>query len=135
MRRVLFLALALMTPGFVSAGVPAAGDCLTVTSVLVSWYGPGFHGRPTSSGETFNMYELTAAHRTLPFGTPVAFTNPRNGRTVVVKVNDRGPYARDGSGNFIPHPFRTYDLSKAAARELDIIDDGVVALHAQRVCR
>ena len=73
-----------------------------------SWYGPGFHGRTTANGEKFDMYELTAAHKTLPFGTRVVVHNPRTGKEVVVRINDRGPYAKG----------RILDLSKAAASAL-----------------
>ena len=79
-------------------------------SGLASWYGPGFHGRKTASGETFNAGALTAAHRSLPFGTRVRVVNKRNGRSVVVRINDRGPY---GHG-------RVIDLSRAAARAIGI---------------
>ncbi|MEL6158454.1 MAG: septal ring lytic transglycosylase RlpA family protein [Cyanobacteria bacterium J06554_11] len=80
-----------------------------------SWYGPGFHGRTSANGEIFNQYALTAAHRTLPFGTRVLVTNLYNGRQVTVRINDRGPYA----GN------RIIDLSAAAAAEIGMIDSGV----------
>lgn len=82
---------------------------------IASWYGPGFHGKPTASGATFSQYELTAAHRKLPLGTHARVTNLTNGRSVVVEINDRGPYI-DG---------RVIDLSRAAAAELGIIDDGL----------
>ena len=75
---------------------------------MASWYGPGFHGRTTANGEKFDMYELTAAHKTLPFGTRVMVFNPRTGKSVVVRINDRGPYAKG----------RVIDLSKAAANAL-----------------
>ena len=75
---------------------------------MASWYGPGFHGRTTANGEKFDMYELTAAHKTLPFGTRVVVHNPRTGKEVVVRINDRGPYAKG----------RVIDLSKAAANVL-----------------
>ena len=81
-----------------------------VGSGLASWYGPGFHGRRTASGEAFNAGALTAAHRSLPFGTRVRVVNKRNGRSVVVRINDRGPY---GHG-------RVIDLSRAAARAIGI---------------
>lgn len=81
---------------------------------VASWYGPRFHGRPTASGERFDMNAMTAAHRTLPFGTHIEVTNLTNGRTVTVRVNDRGPFA----GN------RILDLSRAAARELDMLGAG-----------
>ena len=79
-----------------------------------SWYGPGFHGKRTASGERFDMNDLTAAHRTLPFGTRVRVRNPQNGREVVVRINDRGPHISD----------RIIDLSKAAAATLDLLQAG-----------
>ena len=83
---------------------------------LASWYGPHHQGRPTASGEPFNMYALTAAHKELPLQTWVKVENLRNGRTVVVRINDRGPYAAG----------RIIDLSYAAAKLLDMITAGVV---------
>ncbi len=80
-----------------------------------SWYGPGFQGNPSASGEPFNQHALTAAHRTLPFGTRVQVTNLDNGRTVVVRINDRGPF----------HGNRIIDLSTAAARILGLVQSGV----------
>jgi rare lipoprotein A len=82
---------------------------------LASWYGPGFNGNRSASGEIFNQNALTAAHRTLPFGTQVRVTNLRNGRSVVVRINDRGPY----------HGRRVIDLSAAAARAVGLIQSGV----------
>lgn len=82
----------------------------------VSWYGPGFHGRPTASGEIFDANDLTMAHRSLPLGSKVRVTNLDNGRSVVLRVNDRGPYVRG----------RIADLSRAAAARLGFVDDGVV---------
>jgi len=82
----------------------------------VSWYGPGFQGRRTANGETFDTHDLTMAHRSLEFGSEVRVTNLENGRSVVVRVNDRGPYVRG----------RVADLSHAAASELGFVDDGVV---------
>ena len=81
---------------------------------LASWYGPGFHGRLTSSREVYDQYDLTAAHRTLPLGTWVLVTNMYNGRSVRVYVNDRGPYI-DG---------RVIDLSYAAAYALGMVQSG-----------
>jgi peptidoglycan lytic transglycosylase len=75
---------------------------------MASWYGKQFHGRATASGEDFDMFELTAAHRQLPLGTYVKVTNLRNGKSIVVRVNDRGPYVGD----------RVIDLSYSAARML-----------------
>ncbi|MEM9903421.1 MAG: septal ring lytic transglycosylase RlpA family protein [Cyanobacteria bacterium P01_D01_bin.44] len=82
---------------------------------LASWYGPGFHGRQSASGERFNQNALTAAHRTLPFGTRVRVTNVSNGRQVVVRINDRGPF----SGG------RVIDLSAGAARQIGLVNAGV----------
>jgi rare lipoprotein A len=79
-----------------------------------SWYGPRFHGRRTSSGERFDMNELTAAHKTLPFGTRVRVRNVANGREVVVRINDRAPRMRG----------RIIDLSKAAAAALGFLQTG-----------
>lgn len=93
----------------------AVGSIRFHLSGLASWYGPGFHGSPSASGEPFNQNALTAAHRTLPFGTQVLVTNTNNGQSVVVRINDRGPYA----GN------RVIDLSTAAARMLGLIQSGV----------
>jgi rare lipoprotein A len=75
-----------------------------------SWYGRGFHGRRTANGERYDMHALTAAHRTLPLGSYVRVTNPANSRSVIVRINDRGPYARG----------RVIDLSMAAAAELQM---------------
>lgn len=79
-----------------------------------SWYGPDFQGSPTASGEPFDMNALTAAHRTLPLGTYARVKNLDNGRSVVVRINDRGPHARR----------RTIDLSYAAAREIEMVAAG-----------
>lgn len=85
-----------------------------------SWYGPGFHGRQTANGERFNENALTAAHKTLPFNTHLKVTNRLNGKSVVVRINDRGPYI----GN------RTLDLSKAAAYCLSALGRGVIPYEA-----
>jgi len=81
---------------------------------IASWYGTKFHGKRTSSGETYDMYAMTAAHKTLPLPTYVEVMNLRNGRRVIVKVNDRGPF----------HENRIIDLSYTAAKKLDIIRNG-----------
>ncbi len=93
---------------------------------IASWYGPNFHGKRTSSGETYNMNAMTAAHKTLPLPTMVRVTNLSNDKSVVVKINDRGPFAHD----------RIIDLSRAAAQKLDVIGPGtaeveIVALTGQ----
>ena len=82
--------------------------------VTASWYGTKFHGKRTSSGEPYDMYAMTAAHKTLPLPTYVEITNLQNGRTVIVKVNDRGPF----------HDDRLIDLSYSAAARLDILPYG-----------
>ena len=83
-------------------------------SGVASYYGPGFHGRRTANGETFNMHAMTAAHRTLPFGTQVKVTNLANGKSAIVRVNDRGPYAHG----------RIIDLSVAAAKQIGSTNSG-----------
>ena len=87
---------------------------------IASWYGPGFHGRPTASGERFNTNALTAAHRTLPLGSRVLVTNRQTGRSVVVRINDRGPFVAG----------RVIDLSRAAARAIGI--NGVAPVTVSR---
>jgi rare lipoprotein A len=86
-----------------------------------SWYGPGFHGNLSASGETYNQYELTAASPNLPFGTRVLVTNLNNGRSVVVRINDRGPYVGD----------RVIDLSVAAAQKLGMMDSGIAPVQLE----
>ena len=83
---------------------------------MATWYGERHQGGPTASGERFDMNAFTAAHKTLRMNTRVRVVNLKNGREVVVRINDRGPYARG----------RIIDVSKAAARQLGMIDDGVV---------
>lgn len=83
-------------------------------SGMASWYGPGFHGRRTANGERYNMYDLTAAHPTLPFGTRLLVRNARTGQTVEVRVNDRGPFKKQ----------RILDLSYTAARQVGVYGPG-----------
>jgi rare lipoprotein A len=92
-----------------------------IQSGAASWYGPGFHGRKTASGERFNTHAMTAAHRTLPFGTRVRVVNEKTGRSVVVRINDRGPFSHG----------RVIDLAKAPASSLGITATGTarVALY------
>lgn len=91
---------------------------------LASYYGKKFHGRKTASGERFNMYAMTAAHKGLPFGAMVKVTHLKNGRSVTVRINDRGPFGRG----------RIIDLSYAAAKHLGMISQGVakVRLRVER---
>jgi len=91
---------------------PAAGE----QRGIASWYGRKFHGRPTASGERYDMHALTAAHPSLPFGTVVEVTNLTNGKSVRVRINDRGPFLKG----------RVIDLSYAAARVIDMIGPGTV---------
>jgi rare lipoprotein A len=81
-----------------------------------SYYADKFNGKPTASGEPYNSSKLTAAHRTLPFGTMVKVVNLRNQKEVVVRINDRGPFAAG----------RIIDLSKAAAQKIDMLQSGIV---------
>ncbi len=91
-------------------------DVVRVLRGKAVFYGDKWHGRKTASGERFSQHKMTAAHRSLPLGTRVRVTNLSNGKSVVVRINDRGPFGRDRS--------RIIDLSKAAARQLDFIDSG-----------
>ena len=88
-----------------------------------SWYGPGFHGKTAASGERFNENAMTAAHKTLPFGTVVRVTDQRSGKSIQVKINDRGPY----------HGSRIIDLSKAAAGKLGFRNAGTTKVCIERV--
>lgn len=92
-----------------------ANATVTIQEGLVSWYGERFHARPTASGELFDANAMTMAHPTLPFGTKVKVTNLRNGRSVVLRVNDRGPFAGQ----------RIADLSQAAASYLGMLRRGI----------
>jgi len=99
-----------------AAAAPAAKAAPTVETGKVAWYGRKFAGRRTASGERFNPDALTMAHKTLPFGTKVKVTNTKTGKSVVVRVNDRGP----------TQPDRIGDLSLAAARALGMVRSGVI---------
>lgn len=90
---------------------------------VASWYGRQFHGRKTASGEVFDMNALTAAHRTLPLNCYVRVTNEKNGKSVIVKINDRGPF----------HGNRVLDLSYGAAKKLGIVDSGTAKVKIERV--
>ena len=92
-------------------------------TMIASWYGPCFHGKLTANGEIYNQMALTAAHKTLPFGTILKVTNLRNGKTVIVRINDRGPYI-DG---------RDLDLSKGTAQALGMVNRGVIKVKVQEV--
>jgi len=103
------------------AGSTKRGTSKAATTGRASFYGPGFAGRCTANGDIFDPREFTAAHRDLPFGTPVRVTNLHNGRTVVVTINDRGPYVKG----------RLLDVSLAAARALGMLRRGVASVLIQ----
>ncbi|HEX8953186.1 MAG TPA: septal ring lytic transglycosylase RlpA family protein [Polyangia bacterium] len=100
---------------------PSRAGVVKVLEGKASWYGREQHGHLTANGERFDMYALTAAHRTLHMNTHVRVTNLRNGRVTVVRINDRGPYG----GRCI------IDLSYAAAKQLDMIDAGIVPVRVE----
>jgi len=90
---------------------------------IASWYGPGFHGKTTANGERYNMDSLTAAHKLLPFNTEVRVTRLDNNRSIIVRINDRGPFVKD----------RIIDLSRAAARRLDMEISGIARVRVEAV--
>jgi rare lipoprotein A len=96
---------------------PPPGEALEVQHGRAVWYGGDHHGGPTASGERFNKRAMTAAHRTLPMGTMVRVTNKKNGKSVVVRINDRGPFGKKKE--------RIIDVSEAAAKKLGFKDAGV----------
>lgn len=95
-----------------------SGEGAVIGSGIASWYGPNFHGKLTANGERFNMNDYTAAHKTLPFNTMVRVDNVENGKSVVVRINDRGPYVDN----------RIIDLSRKAAQEIDMIGNGTASV-------
>lgn len=119
----LAFAAALAGSGCFGPEQPRSGAGPRVREVLASYYGDEFQGRPTASGEPFDQHDFTAAHRSLPFGTRLRVTNPDNGSTIVVRVNDRGPFVRG----------RELDLTEAAARALGIMRNGVARLLIEEV--
>ncbi len=90
---------------------------------VASYYGKGFHGRRTASGEVYNQYAMTCAHKTLPFQTLLKITNPRNGKNVIVRVTDRGPFKRG----------RDLDLSYGAAKEIGMLAAGVMKVEVVKL--
>ncbi len=109
-----------LDPSWVQMVSYGLGETHQTFGGTASWYGPYFHGRQTATGETFNQHELTAAHKTLPFGTYLKVRNQFNGKTVVVRINDRGPYIGE----------RSLDLSYAAAQCLGAYEPGVIPYQA-----
>ncbi|MFZ1519738.1 MAG: septal ring lytic transglycosylase RlpA family protein [Ignavibacteriaceae bacterium] len=92
-------------------------------SMKASWYGPGFHGRKTANGEVYDQMSFTAAHKSLKFGTLLKITNLKNNKSVVIRINDRGPYVHG----------RDLDLSKAAALELGMVRKGVAKIKVEEI--
>ena len=92
-------------------------------SMKASWYGPGFHGRKTANGEVYDQMSFTAAHKSLKFGTLLKITNLKNNKSVVIRINDRGPYING----------RDLDLSKAAALELGMVRKGVAKIKVEEI--
>lgn len=92
-------------------------------SMKASWYGPGFHGHKTANGERYDQMSFTAAHKSLKFGTLLKVTNPKNNKSVVVRINDRGPYIAG----------RDLDLSKAAALSLGLVRRGVAKIKVEEI--
>lgn len=98
-------------------------DLIDKGKMVASWYGPKFHGKLTANGEIYNQMSMTAAHKSLPFGTMLKLTNPKNGKSVVVRINDRGPYIKG----------RQLDLSKGAAIALGTLNKGVVKVEVKEL--
>lgn len=123
-RRMLAVASSLVAPVFftLATALPLEASARGKQVGTASWYGPGFHGKKTASGNRFNQHALTAAHRSLPFGTKARVTNLKNGKVVLVTINDRGPY----SGG------RVIDLSHAAAQHLAMNGTAPVRIEAIR---
>ena len=103
--------------------VSKTADAPQVQSGKASWYGPGLHGKLTASGETFDQTAMTAAHNSLPLGSKAKVTNLSNGRSVEVRINDRGPFVPD----------RIIDLSRAAARAIGILDRGITWVRVELI--
>ena len=115
------LSLALLAGGCRTASRRAPAALTSPQTGIASWYGPGFHGRTTSNRETYDMYDATAAHNSLPFGTRVRVTNLDNGKSAVVRINDRGPFVGG----------RIIDLSYSAAYLLDMIGPGTAPVRLE----
>jgi rare lipoprotein A len=98
-------------------------EYINLGTMKASWYGPRFHGKLTANGEIYDQMALTAAHKTLKFGTLLKVTNPKNGKSVIIRINDRGPYIGD----------RELDLSKGSAIKLGLIEKGVARVKIQEV--
>ena len=113
---VIVLVFSVVTAGCFGGSKPRVYKIPKGATGMASWYGPGFHGKRTANGERYNMNKISAAHKTLPFGTIVRVTNLDNGKSVEARINDRGPFVKN----------RVIDLSKGAAKKIDMIGAGVV---------
>lgn len=98
-------------------------DFIAKGEMKASWYGPKFHGKSTANGEIYDQMAFTAAHKNLKFGTLLRLTNLKNGKSVVVRINDRGPYIHG----------RDLDLSKAAAESLEMMNPGVIKIKVEEI--
>jgi rare lipoprotein A len=107
--------------GSANAGAKEGNSGRNTISGSASWYGGQFHGRKTANGERYDMNGLTAAHRSLPFGTKVRVTNKKTGKSVVVRINDRGPFVGK----------RVIDLSRGAAKSINMLGTGVASVNLQ----
>lgn len=92
-------------------------------TMIASWYGPGFHGKLTANGEVYNQLAMTAAHKDLPFGTFLRITNQKNGKSVIVRINDRGPFIEG----------RDIDLSMGTALALGMVQRGVIRVKVEEI--
>ena len=112
-----------LPPIHVPVSVPEVSQRSLSQMGIASWYGPGFHGQPTASGQIYNQFDLTAAHRTLPLGSRVTVTNLENGKSIEVSINDRGPFVEG----------RIIDLSYAAAESLAMVDPGTTPVRIELI--
>jgi rare lipoprotein A len=117
------MALATLMCAWGASAAESEGNKKFTQEGVACWYGKQFHGRKTANGERFDMNKLTAAHRTLPFGTVVEVTNLSNGKKVIVRINDRGPFTKG----------RIIDLSYAAAKEIGILQSGTARVRLRIV--
>jgi rare lipoprotein A len=116
--KLIFLSASIALSAFAPAAVEAASSC-----GIASYYGPGFHGRTTANGERFNAYGLSAAHRSLPFGTMVKVTNQNNGKSITIRINDDGPHV----------PGRIIDLSEGAFSHIASKGQGLASVCISKV--
>ena len=121
MKRLLSAVMAAAFLALAPLGASAYASEPAIVTGAASYYADKFHGRRTASGENYDKHQLTAAHRTLPFGTRVRVTNKGNGKSVIVRINDRGPFAGK----------RVIDLSRAAAQSLGMIRSGVAKVQVE----